>query len=125
MQTSLILLIDFRKTFNSLSHKYINECLKIFNFEPSIRKGVSLFFCNKEVYILLGGEFTKKIILEQGVPKGDVVSLYVFIFAVDLLLIKINNTKLIHGIVYAKREFRSEMFADDTLYSLRRETQST
>ena len=32
---SLILLIDFRKAFDSLSHKYIDECLKIFNIGPS------------------------------------------------------------------------------------------
>ena len=33
---SLILLIDFRKAFDSLSHKYIDECLKKFNFGQSI-----------------------------------------------------------------------------------------
>ena len=71
---SLILLIDFRKAFDSLSHKYIDECLKMFNFGQSIRRWVSLFFCNREAYILLGGELTKKILLEQGVPQGNVVS---------------------------------------------------
>ena len=90
---SLILLIDFRKAFDSLSHRYIDECLKLFNFGPSIRKWVSLFFCNREAYILLGGELSKSILLEQGVPQGDVVSPYIFILAVEPLLIKINNTK--------------------------------
>ena len=42
---SLILLLDFRKVFDSLSHKYIDECLRMFNFRLSIRKLVSLFFC--------------------------------------------------------------------------------
>ena len=64
---SLILLIDFRKAFDSLSYRYIDECLKLFNFGPSIRKWVSLFFCNREAYIILGGELSKNIILEQGV----------------------------------------------------------
>ena len=98
----------------SLSHRYIDECLKLFNFGPSIHKWVSLFFCNREAYILLGGELSKTILLEQGVPQGDVVSPYIFILAVELLLIKINNTKLIEGITYATRESRSETFADDT-----------
>ena len=35
---SLILLIDFRIGYDSLSHKYIDECLKMFNFGPSIRR---------------------------------------------------------------------------------------
>ena len=94
----LIILIDFHKAFDSLSHKYINECLKMFNFGQSIRRWVSLFFCNREL--------TKKILLEQGVPQGDVVSPYIFILAVELLLIKINNTKLIQGINYAQKEFQ-------------------
>ena len=42
---SHILLIDFRKAFDSLSHKYIDECLKRFNFGQSITRWVSLFFC--------------------------------------------------------------------------------
>ena len=65
--------MDFRKAFDSLSHKYIDECLKMFNFRQSIRRWVSLFFCNREAYILLGGELTKKILSEQGGPQGDVV----------------------------------------------------
>ena len=35
---SLILLIDFKKAFDSLTHKYINNCLKMFNFGQSIRR---------------------------------------------------------------------------------------
>ena len=62
---SLILLIDFRKAFDSLSHRYIDECLKLFNFGPSIRKWVSLFFCNREAYILLGGELSKPSCLSK------------------------------------------------------------
>ena len=35
---SLILLIDFKKAFDSLTHKYINNCLKMFNFGQSIKR---------------------------------------------------------------------------------------
>ena len=66
---SLILLIDFKKAFDSLTHKYIDNCLKMFNFGESIRKWIKLFFSSREAYILLWGELTKKILLEQGVPQ--------------------------------------------------------
>ena len=69
----------------------------MFSFGQSIRRWISLYFCNKEAYILLRGELTKKILLEQGVPQGNVVSPYVFILAVEILLIKINNTRHIKG----------------------------
>ena len=44
---SLILLIDFKKAFNSLTHKYIDNCLKMFDFGQSIRTWISLFFRNR------------------------------------------------------------------------------
>ena len=33
---SLILLINFKKAFDSLTHKYIDNCLKMFKFDQSI-----------------------------------------------------------------------------------------
>ena len=50
-----------------------------------------------------------------------IVRLALVILAVELLLIKINNTKLIHGINYAQKESRSETFADDTSIFIRRD----
>ena len=64
----------------ALKAKYTHECLKMINFGPSIRKWGSLFFSNREACILLGGELTKTILLEQGVPQGDAVLPYIFIF---------------------------------------------
>ena len=92
----------------------------MFYFGQSIRRWISLFFSNREAYILIGGELTKKILLEQGVPQVDVVTPYIFILAVEILLIKINNTKNIKGITYAKKESQSETFADDTSIFIQR-----
>ena len=56
------------------------------------------FFVDKMgARILMGGHITDRIILEQGVPQGDVVSSYIFIMMVELLLIKINFTNSIYG----------------------------
>ena len=61
-----------------------------------------------------GGHLTDKILLEQGVPQGDVVRPYIFIFMVEILLIKINYTTDIEGIKFANQEGRSMTFADGT-----------
>ena len=43
--------------------------------------------------ILLGGHLSKKIILEQGVPQGDVISPYICLLCVEILALKIKFTK--------------------------------
>ena len=75
---ALILLVDFQKAFDSITHNFIDSTLKIFGFGESIRKWVRLFFNKREATILLGGHLSKKILLEQGVPQGDVISPYIF-----------------------------------------------
>ena len=50
----------------------------------------------------------------------ETLSLYIFILAVEVLLIKINHTKNLKGITYAKKESRSETFADDTSIFIQR-----
>ena len=47
----------------------------------------------------MGGHLTVKILLEQGVPQGDIISPFIFIIiAVEILLIKITNSRHIEGI---------------------------
>ena len=102
-------MVDFCKAFYSINHSYIDNCLKLYGFGESIRKWVSLFFSKREA----GGKLSEKIILEQGVPQGDVISPYIFLLSVEILSIKINYTKHLRGVKYAKSEARSELFADD------------
>ena len=62
------------------------------------------------------GNFSEIILLKQGVPQGDIISPYIFVLAVEVLLIKLNYTKNItgiKGITYTKRGGRHKAFADD------------
>ena len=113
-KAALILLIDFRKAFDSLDHTFMHNTLALMGFGPDIISWIKLFFKNRDAQILMGGHLTEKISLSQGVPQGDVISPYIFILMVEILLIKINHTKNITGITYAHQESRSETFADDT-----------
>ena len=113
-KASLILLIDFRKAFDSIDHTFISTVLEELGFGQDVVKWISIFFDSREAYILLGGHLSKRILLEQGVPQGDVISPYIFIVAVEILLIKICHTKHLTGITFGSREGRAETFADDT-----------
>merc|ERR1712215_516685 len=92
---------------------FIDNTLKLYGFGDSIRKWVRLFFNKREVTILLGGHLSKKILLEQGVPQGDVISSYIFLLSVDILALKIKHTKNLTRKTFSRREARAEIFADD------------
>ena len=102
------------KAFNSINHDYIQTTRELFNFGPQTCKWVPLFFSNREAVILMGGHFTKKVLLKQGVPQGDIISPFIFTIAVEILLIKITNSKNIKGIPYENYTMKGQTFADDT-----------
>jgi hypothetical protein len=100
-EAGLILLIDFKTAFDSLSPSFIFSTLKTLGFGSDIINWIKCFLKNRSAQILLGGHLTEHIPLEQGVPQGDIISPYLFIIMVEILLIKITKSKNITGIVYA------------------------
>ena len=60
----------------------------------------------------MDGHLMEKIHLEQGVPQGGVIRPYI---SFEILSLKINYTKHLRGVKYARKEARSELFADDLL----------
>ena len=89
--------------------------LSILRFGNSIHKWIDKFFCNRDVAVLIKSTFTDRILHGQGILQGDIVSPYIFVIAVEILLIKINFMKNFKGVTFAKYECRSKTFADDTL----------
>ena len=79
----MILLIDFKKAFDSIDQTFMDNAPKMLGFGKYIREWIGLFLKDREVYILLGGHLTSSINLEQGVPQGDVISTYVFTLIYD------------------------------------------
>ena len=43
-KAALILLIDFKKAFDSIDHKFIDNSLKLFGFGTNVRSWISTFF---------------------------------------------------------------------------------
>ena len=72
----------------------------------------------------MGGHLTNTILLKQGVPQGDIISPFVFIIAVEILLIKVSSSKNIQGIPLGNKECRALAYADDTSFGILREERS-
>ena len=111
----LLLLIDFRKAFDSIDHDYIYKVMESLNFGKDIIEWMRLFLTERVAHLLMGGHLTLKIPLEQGVPQGDIISPFIIIIAVEILLIKITKGKHIKGIkLQTEEEIRAQTFADYT-----------
>ena len=79
MESTLILLIHFKKAPDSINHTFIYNTLKTLEFGSDIIRWVRTFLTKRNAQILLGGHLTDSISLEQGVPQGDIISPYIFI----------------------------------------------
>ena len=119
-RSALLIAIDFRKAFDSINHSFIDTCLDTLNFGPSFRSWVKLFFNNRETYLLMHGYMEEKILLEQGVPQGDILSPLIFNIVVEFLLLKIGYSHKITGVVLPGGEARAEAYADDTTIGIQR-----
>ena len=62
----------------------------------------------------------EKITLKQRVHQGDILSPYIFNICVEILLLKVTETKLLEGVIWAKNQNRSEAYADDTTIIIKR-----
>merc|ERR1712055_556566 len=120
----LILIIDFNKAFDSISHNFLTNALELMGFGEDMREWIKIFFNNREANVIINGHLSSSIKLQQGVPQGDVVSPYIFLPIVEILLIKISKTKHLTGVKYASNEDRASGFADNCTLFLQRTEQN-
>ena len=70
-KNALILLIDFRKAFDSLDHTFMHNTLELLGFGPDIITWIKLFFTNRDAQILMGGHMSEKNnVFSRGAPRG-------------------------------------------------------
>ena len=89
----LLLLIDFKKSYDSLSWPFMKNELKSFNFGPPIIKVISTFYNRTQVAINQGGNLSSFINPKRGCKQGDPISQYLFILCAEILEIITKNNK--------------------------------
>ena len=110
----LILSIDFKQAFGSVSWKFIYKTLDYFNFGPSFKRWIKLFQNGSESCILQNGHMTEYFILQRGCRQGDPISPYIFILCAEVLSHMIRKDNLIKGILIQNKEYKLSQYADDT-----------
>jgi hypothetical protein len=89
-EEGVLISLDIKKAFDSISHSYMTGVLKFFNFGESFINWVKLLCTNREAcVILLDNKVGKNFKLERGNAQGDTISPFLFNICYQLLLFKI------------------------------------
>ena len=117
-----IILIDFSKAFDTISHKFIFNCMKLMNFGTQFIDGIKLLLTNRHSQINNSGHLSKGFNLHRGVPQGDPISAYLFILCLEFLLINLRNNNAIKKTTLSNGQQVFDMsYADDLTLIIQRD----
>ena len=83
---------DFEKAFDSIDNCFMFACLKRFGFGIQFVQWVKTLFKNAQSCVMNNGFSTGYFALERGTRQGDSLSAYLFILAIEVLLIRVRDT---------------------------------
>ena len=114
----MLLLIDFEKAFDSVSHTFLKKVLKVYNFGPSIQRWIDVFYNRATASVLVNGFLSESFIVERGCRKGDGLSPYLFLLCVEMLGKMVRQNKNIKGVSFDNKSYTFSQYADDTVFFL-------
>jgi hypothetical protein len=94
----ILIALDAKKAFDSVSHKYIEGCLIKFGCKRFV-KIFNVLYNDLTTDIIVNGRVTKGFRVLRGVKQGDALSCILFIMCMEPLLRNIENNPVIEPIV--------------------------
>ena len=94
----ILVSLDYRKAFDTVSRSAIISALRTFNFGPVYISLVSTILNETEVAIKNAGWISSYFSTNQGIKQGCALSPLLFILVAEILAIKIRNNNNIKGI---------------------------
>ena len=87
-----VLAIDFKKAFDSISHEYLWKVLEKMGFGRNLIHMIKTLYSNPESAIINNGKTSKYFKLGRACRQGDPIAPYLFIVALEPLILKIKCT---------------------------------
>ena len=87
--------LDFSKVFDSVSHSYIFQVLQAMNFPETFISILKTLLSNPQIILEVNEMKTDVFQMEDGCGQGDPISAFLFILAVEPLLIVLANSNSI------------------------------
>ena len=110
----LITFLDFEKAFDQLEWNFIAKTLSAFNFGPFFKNVVATMYNNVTSCVTNNGYSSEFFQITRGIRQGCPLSALLFILAVEVLSIQIQNNENIKGVTINNIELKISQLADDT-----------
>ena len=112
-RSGLLLLIDFKKAFDSISFQYMEKVLKFFGFGDKIVNWVKILLKNFKGCINHAGNISSYFDILRGCRQGDPIASLLFILSIEVLCIKLRSTERVRGYKILEIETLLSLYADD------------
>jgi len=109
-----ILLLDIEKAFDSVSHKFLLQVLKHFNFGDQFISWIETIYSGRKSYIINNGFLTKPVEMAKGIFQGCPISPYLFLLIIETMAIPVRQNVNIKGIPVGDNELKISLLADDS-----------
>ena len=107
---------DTEKAFDSVNHNFMFAALKRFGFGNDFVRWIKTIFKKSQSCVMNNGTSTGYFNLERGTRQGDPLSPYLFILALETLLIQIRSDPPIKGFRIKHIEIKLSAYADDATF---------
>ena len=108
----LLMLVDFEKAFDTISRRFIFDCLHLFGFGLSFIRWIETLNKYSSARILQNGYLTKSLSISRGCRQGDPIASFLFLIGAQVLNILCNENDQITGIKLNENEFRIAQYSN-------------
>ncbi len=119
----VLMLIDFKKAFDSVEWEYMFQTLNKFNFGPNFIAWIKTLYACPTSVIKNNGWFSNEFSVSRGIRQGCPISALLFILVVETLGLKLRQNKNLNGITIpttsGNKTVLTQQYADDTCLTLK------
>ena len=106
--------MDFEKAFDSVSWKFVYNCLTFFNFHTDLIRWIKMFYHDTKSAVCINAKMSTWFQLKRGCREGDPLSPYLSIICAEILTLLIKQDDRIKGFMVEEIEVCVSQYADDT-----------
>ena len=118
----ILLAIDFRKAFDTVSNEYILQCVDLFGLGTYMKSWINIIINNRTFSVKNGGYISSELPMERGVRQGCPLSPLLFIIALEVFALNVRQSESIRGIAIKLKNIclyqKIKLYADDTTFLL-------